>query len=37
MSMVMRKLGEGLGTIVALFRAGPGGHPIVTHHRLHKG
>lgn len=37
MSTVMRKLGEGLATVVALFRAGPGGHPLVTHHHLHKG
>lgn len=37
MFTIMRKLEEGLRTIVALFRAGPGGHPIVTHHHLHKG
>ncbi len=33
----MTKLIEGLRTIVALLKAGPGGHPIVTHHHLHKG
>ena len=37
MTTFMRKLREGFGTVVALFRSGPGGHPIVTHHHLHKG
>jgi len=33
----MTKLIEGLRTILALLKAGPGGHPIVSHHHLHKG
>lgn len=33
----MTKLIDGLRTILALLKAGPGGHPIVSHHHLHKG
>ncbi len=33
----MAKLIGGLRTILALLKAGPGGHPIVSHHHLHKG
>lgn len=33
----MLKLMQGIRTLVAVLRAGPGGHPIVTHHHLHRG
>lgn len=33
----MVKLIQGLRTVLALLKAGPGGHPIVSHHHLHKG
>ena len=33
----MTHLKEALQQFVALFKAGPWGHPIVTHHHLHKG
>ncbi len=28
---------HGLQTLVSLLKAGPWGHPLVTHHHLHKG
>jgi len=33
----MLSLPEWLHTVIALLRSGPWGHPIVTHHHLHKG
>lgn len=33
----MTHLTHALQTVVALLKAGPWGHPLVTHHHLHKG
>ncbi len=33
----MTRLKQGLKTFVTLLKAGPWGHPVVTHHHLHKG
>lgn len=32
----MAKVFQGLMTILALLKGGPGGHPIITHHHLHR-
>ena len=32
----MTQFKHGLMTFIALLKAGPWGHPIVTHHHLHK-
>ncbi len=33
----MTQLKRGLKTLITLLKSGPWGHPLVTHHHLHKG